>query len=183
MTHYSKEDVDVTIGKNIKAARIALGWTQSSLAERTGCISRATVGKIESFNSTSISIYTLSKIASALGIPVYMLLLCKMDWKNLFKIATSRREIERYRQSGQSILPDDVERIEAMSKSALRKERQTAVVETNAVVVRILGIESAGIDKLSKDINQSMTAGTGMATAMVPNIPIVNGLIATMIST
>lgn len=182
MNVYIKEDIDVTIGKNIKAARTALGWKQSDLAERTGSLSRATIGKLESFNSTNASISTLSVIAETLGVPIYMLLLGEADWKNLAKIATSSSKIERYRRSGETIAPEDVERIEAMSRSVLKKEKRSAVMETNAVVARILGIESTGHDHLSTAIEQSRTAGTGMATAMIPNIPIFNGLIATMIS-
>lgn len=182
MNGYEKEDIDLTIGKNIRAARNALGWKQSELAERCGCVSRTTIGKIESYNATNISIATLSYIARTLGVPVYMLMLREVDWKNLAKIATTTSKIDGYRRSGKTIAPEDVEEIEALSKSELKKEKRAAVMKTKAAVNSILGVEPRGQDALSDSIEQSVTAGTGMATAMIPNIPIFNGLIASMIS-
>lgn len=182
MSEYTKEDISITIGKNIRAARNALGWKQSELAERGGCLERGAIAKIESYNATSISIKQLSIIADTLGVPVYMLILRKEDWRNLAKIAKSSIIIDKYFNSEKLISPEDVELIEAMSKSELKKEKRAAVMKTKAVVASILGIETGGQDTLSISIEQSRTAGTAMATAMIPNFTVLNGLIAAMIS-
>ena len=180
----SGQDIKVTIGKNIAAARNALGWTQADLAKRSGQLSRGVIGKIESFNAPNISSVTLSIIAGTLGIPAYMLMLRELDWKNLAKIATSASHIEKHLRSGGSFSSEEVEQIEAMSKSDLKHEKRTAVIKTNAVVASILGLGTGGAQaSLPANIERSRTAGTGMATAAIPNIPIFNGLIATMIST
>ena len=181
-------DIGVTIGENIAAGRRALGWKQSELAERSG-ISRSYVARIESFNAKNVPSSTLHTIAATLGVPTFMLMLGRDDWKTLVEVvlASGRNSlgerIEGYLRSDGRISVEDVERIEASSASPLKEDRRAAVTDTNAVAVTILGIESLVRNDPQSGIEKSMTAATGMATAMIPSAPIVNGLIAAIIST
>ena len=181
-------DIGVVIGENIGEARRALGWKQSELAERSG-LSRSYVARIESFNAKNVPSSTLHTIAGTLGVPTFMLMLGRDDWKTLVNVvlAGGRNSpldrIEGYLRSDERISVEDVERIEASSASPLKEERRAAVVQTNAVVGKILGMELLAPDDPQDGIERAMTAATGMATAMVPSAPIVNGLIATIIST
>ena len=181
-------DISVTIGKNIAEARRALGWKQSELAERAG-LSRSYVARIESFDARNVTSSRLHAIAEALGVPTFMLMLGKDDWKMLVKVVfpddlyNPKDRIEGYLDSEGRISVEDVERIEASSASPLKKDRRVAVAETNAVVVKILGLEPPVRNDRRSGIERSMTAATGMATAMIPGAPIVNGVIATIIST
>lgn len=173
--------IDIIVGKNIKAAREALGWKQSELAERTG-LARSTIAKIEMGGTVTVS--TLSSIAEVLGVPPYMLMLRIVDWKRLANIVTCQSKIERYRASGQSVIsPVEVERIQEMSASSVKSERRMAIHETNAVVAQIFGFENHSDDPAIQEIEKSRTAGTGIATSMLPTYPIINGLIANLITT
>lgn len=179
-------EISVTIGRNIREARIALGWNQSDLAERSG-LSRPTVAKIESYNAKNVPSSTLHTIAAALGVPTFMLMLSRDDWKTLVAVFrrgpnSPRDRIERYLRSDRPISAEDVERIEVSSASPLKKERRAAVAETNAVVRKILGMKPLSPNDLEGGGEGSMTAATGMATAAIPYDPISNGVIATIIS-
>lgn len=172
--------IDVIVGMNIKAAREALGWKQSELAERTE-LGRSTIAKIETGGTITVS--TLSTIAEALGIPPYMLMLRSVDWKRLANIATCQSKIERYRSSGQSVIsPVEVERIQEMSASPIKSERRKAIHETNAVIAQIFGFENHSDGPVIQEVEKSRTAGTGIATSMLPTYPILNGLIANLIT-
>ena len=181
-------DIGVTIGENIAAGRRALGWKQSELAERTG-LSRSYVAKIESFNAKNVPSSTLHTIAATFGVPTFMLMLGRNDWKTLEDVVLGGYRnslgdrIEGYLRSDGRISVEDVERIEASSASPLKEERRAAVAQTNAVAGKILGMDPLDPDGPQNGREKSMTAATGMATAMIPSAPIVNGLIATIIST
>ncbi|GEM_PF-3029629 len=180
-------DISVTIGENIGEARRALGWKQSELAERSG-LSRSYVARIESFDAQSVTSSKLHAIAAALGVPTFMLMLGRNDWKTLVVAFddgpnSPRNRIEGYRRSDECIPVEDVDRIEAFSASPLKRERRVAVAETNAVARKILGLDPPVRNGPQDGIQRSMTAATGMATAMIPNAPVVNGLIASFIST
>lgn len=181
-------DISVTIGENIGEARRALGWKQSELAERSG-LSRSYVAKIESFNARNVPSSTLHAIAGTLGVPTFMLVLGRDDWKTLVDVVLAdgpngpRDRIEGYLRSEGRISAEDVERIEASSASPLKKERHVAIAETNAVVGKILGLKPSVPNDPQDGVERSMTAATGMAIAMIPSAPIVNGVIATIIST
>lgn len=60
----------IKIGKNIKNHRIKLGLTQQELAYRSGNIERATISNIERFQCNGVTLGTLVKISSVLGIDV-----------------------------------------------------------------------------------------------------------------
>lgn len=181
-------EISVTIGKNIREARSALGWKQSELAERSG-LSRPTVAKIESYNAKNVPSSTLHTIAAALGVPTFMLMLGRDDWKTLVAVVLAggpdspRGRIERYLRSDRPISAEDVEKIEASSASPLKKDRRAAVAETKPVVGKILGLELPVRSDPHGGIERSMTAAIGMATAMIPADSIVNGVIATLMST
>ena len=183
MSNEWNNQIEIIVGKNVRAAREALGWKQDELAGRAGSVSRSTIAKIESFNATNVSMTTLSVVADALGIPPYMLLLGKQDWQKLANIATTYQQVESYHASNPlGVSPDHVEKIEEMSSSGSKKERQRAVKETNAVVAKIFGLEICGESQTMERQEQSRTAGTGMATSMIPHYPIINGLIANLIT-
>ena len=181
-------DIGVTIGENIAAGRRALGWKQSELAERSG-ISRSYVAKIESFNAKNVPSSTLHTIAATFGVPTFMLMLGRNDWKTLEDVVLGGYRnnlgdrIEGYLRSDGRISVEDVERIEAASASPLKEDRRAAVAETNAVAAKILRMDHLVRNDPQNGIEKSMTAATGMATAMIPSAPIVNGLIAAIIST
>jgi transcriptional regulator with XRE-family HTH domain len=177
-----KKNIDVIIGKNLRNARNALGWKQAELADRTGSLSRSTIAKIESFNTTGISISTISLLAETLGVPTYMLMLDRTDWQKLASISTSSTKIIDYQSSSNRISAEDVERIEVMSSSESKIIKQKAVRETNIVVDNIFRINRNVQNDATKNFEQSRTAGTGMAMAMIPKIPILNGLIANLLS-
>ena len=188
MSHAVQPDINVTIGRNISEARKALGWKQLELAERAG-LSRSSVAKIESFNGKGVPSPTLDRIAEALGVPAFMLMLRKDDWKTLVDVVlasgrgTARERVEVYLRSEDRISVEEVERIQAALASPFKKERRVAVAETNTVVERILGLEARERGNPCDGVRKSMTAATGMATAASPNDPIVGGLIATIFST
>ena len=181
-------EIRLTIGKNIAEARRALGWKQSELAERSG-LSRSYIARIESFDAGNVTSSRLHDIAEALRVPTFMLMLDRDDWKTLVYVAfpdgryKPRDRIDEYLSSEGRIPVEDVDRIEALSASPLKKERRAAVAETNAVVEKILRPEAAAGNDPRGGFVRSMTAATGMATAMIPGAPIVNGVIATLIST
>ena len=169
-----------TIGTNISEARNALLWTQGELAERTK-LSRSVIGKIESFNATSISIATLSKIAEAFGIPAYVLVLRGTDWKKIAELIEVGPVIERHACSMKSrISKEEVEEIEYCSRSLNPKRRKAATMATKAALKQEFASEVAKRDSAdtSTDFEQSMTAATAIAIAGIPGIPIVNGVIA-----
>lgn len=182
MSGQSSSKIEVIIGRNVKAAREALGWKQSELAERTGSVSRPTIAKIE--GGCPMTVSTLSSVADALGIPPYMLMLRTTDWKKLANIATCQSKIERYQSSGDGVIsPEQVERIQEMSASNLKKERRYAVSETNAIVAKIFCLQQPENNALVLEREKSRIAGAGIATSMIPCYPIINGLIANLIST
>ena len=82
-------DIEITIGKNIAEARKALGWTQSDLAKRSG-LSRSYVARIESFNARNVTSSRLHKIAATFGVPPFMLMMDKNDWKALVDVVFPR---------------------------------------------------------------------------------------------
>jgi len=173
-------NIEVIVGRNIKAAREALEWKQSELAERTG-IARSTIAKIENGGASTAS--TLSVISDAFGIPPYMLMLRSIDCKRLANVATCQSKIEKFQASGKDMIdPADVERIQEMSSSTLKKERHEAVTETNAVVARIFGISRRMDDADIREAEKSRMAGTGIVTKLLPSYPIINGLIANLIT-
>ena len=181
-------DIGVTIGENIAGARKALGWKQAELAERSG-LSRSYIARIESFNAANVWSSTLHAIAAALGVPTFMLMLGRDDWKTLVDIVLAggpnspRDRIEDYRRSEGRVSTEDAERIEAFSASPLKKDRRAAVAQTNAVVGKILGLDPPVRNDPQGGLERSRTAATGMATAAVPRALIVNGVIATLIAT
>ncbi len=181
-------DISITIGENIAEARKALGWKQTELAERSG-LSRSYIARIESFDARNVTSSKLHAIAATLGVPTFMLMLGKDDWKTLVDVVLAggpnspRNRIEEYLRSDGRISAEDVEKIEAFSASPLKKERRAAVAETNAVVGKILGLQAPVRNGLQGGVERSMTAATGMATARIPNAPVVNGFIASLIST
>jgi transcriptional regulator with XRE-family HTH domain len=61
-------DIKGLVGRNIRAARKAKGFSQWELAERSG-LSADFIGKVER-GRTSPSIESLAQIAEALGLPV-----------------------------------------------------------------------------------------------------------------
>lgn len=174
------DEIEIIVGMNIKSAREALEWKQAELAERTG-LARSTIAKIETGGTITVS--TLSAIAEAFSIPPYLLMLRTVDWRKLATIATCPSTIERYRTSGQAIIsPADVERIQEKSSSPIKRKRREAIIETNAVVAQIFGIENRTTGPVGKEFEKSRTAGTGIATSMLPTYPIINGLIANLIT-
>lgn len=178
MTNDPKRDDKEIVGENIQYAREALYWKQQELADRAG-ISRATIAKIESGSASGVSISTISTIAEALGVPVYMLFLRDVDWKNLVKVFDAGAKAEEYKRAAGAILPEDVARIEAMSISSISKENRTAVADTKLIVCRIFGVDPRA---KTGDADRSKSAGMGMAVKRIPSAPILNGLIASMIS-
>ena len=183
-----QSDIGVTIGENIAGARKALGWKQAELAERSG-LSRSYIARIESFNAKNIPSSTLHAIAATLGVPTFMLMLGRADWKMLVDVVfpggpcSLQDRVEDYRRSEGRISVEDVDRIERFSASPLKRERRAAVADTNAVVGKILGPKSPVPNDPKGGAERSMTAATGMATAAVPYDPIVNGVIAAIIAT
>ena len=181
-------DIEITIGKNIAEARKALGWTQSDLAKRSG-LSRSYVARIESFNARNVTSSRLHKIAATFGVPTFMLMMDKNDWKALVDVIfpdgpyRPQDLIEKYLDSEERISVEDVERIEAFSASPRKGHRRTAVAEINTEVSKVVGRDPTVRNAPQESIERSMTAATGMATAMIPSDPIVNGVIAFLIST
>ena len=57
------------VGKNIRDARRALGWSQTELANRAH-VSRPTIARVET--GVNISTGTLEKVAKALGKRLYI---------------------------------------------------------------------------------------------------------------
>lgn len=178
-----KEDINITIGKNVRAARNARGWTQARLAERTGKLSRETIGKIESYNATSISVSSLSILADAFGVPIFLFVLRGADWKSICRIPGLVKDLEKsYNDSERSISVKDAEEIEEMSRSVLKKDRRESVLKAKEVAQRIRGLHGSDKDEISSKVNDSVTAGIAMAMEMNPSDPILNSVIATVIS-
>lgn len=182
MSEDLEKKIYATIGKNVSHARAALKWTQAKLAERSHGVSRSTIAKIETFTASSMSVEALDAIAEALGIPVYMLMLREADWKNLEKIAGSAKLIDRYMRSDDKISPEEVVRIEEMSKSDFKQEQHEAMLKTKAVVSEIRGTEIERRGDLPANIEQSRAAGIRLAMRMLPSSPILNGLIGSLLS-
>ncbi len=181
MSEELEKKIYATIGKNVSEARAALKLTQAKLAERSG-VSRSTIAKIETFTASSMSVEALASIAEVLHIPVYMLMLCEVDWKNLEKIADSAKMIDRYMRSEDKISPDEVVRIEEMSKSDFKQERHDAMLKTKTVVGEIRGTEIERWGDLPSDIEQSRAVGIRLAMRKLPSSPILNGLIGSLLS-
>lgn len=172
--------IEVIVGENIKHARAALEWKQEELAQRTG-IARSTIAKIE--KGATVTAGTLSTIADALGIPPYVLMLRPIDCKRLANMATTcQSKIRDFERSGQQIDPAVVERIQEHSASSLKKERREAVSETNAIVAKIFGMTLHSDDADVQQLERARSAGVGILTQRLPCHPIVNGLVANLIS-
>ncbi|MFD2262431.1 helix-turn-helix domain-containing protein [Lacibacterium aquatile] len=175
MKERQSEDIDKVIGDNIAAARNALGWKQSELADLAG-VSRGTIGKIESHNSAGIT--TLADIADALGVPLHMLLMRGTDWKKLTHIQSITDLARQFLDSG-STFSQKVDQIERKSKSRDAKDRRWASQETSALVSGIIFRDEGEVTQKRKN---SMIASAGMATDLIPNVPVLNGVIAAIIS-
>jgi transcriptional regulator with XRE-family HTH domain len=125
-------ELAIIIGKNVSVARNALEWTQSDLAMRTG-LSRSTIAKTESYNVANISMSTLSMLARAFDVPTYVLILGKSEWKRLAEIAMPQAELfQRFASIARATNPADVARLEILSKSESRQDRQQAAREVTA---------------------------------------------------
>lgn len=174
-----QHDLEVVVGQNVKAAREALQWKQSDLAERVG-VARSTIAKLEVGGPITVS--TLSSIANIFGIPPYMLMLRTIDLRRIANIPTWQEKIEKYRNSKEyKINSDYIESIQEMSTSTIKSKRREATTETNHVVAQILGVNTDLNNKYMENFEKSRTAGTAIATSRLPTYPIVNGLIANLI--
>jgi len=80
------------IGEVIKVLRVAQNLTQPELADRAGLHPQA-IGQLER-GKYSVSLRTLTKIAVALGIPVWkMLRITEKGWGFYYEQQTNRRRV------------------------------------------------------------------------------------------
>jgi transcriptional regulator with XRE-family HTH domain len=160
------EEITVNIGKNISVARNALEWTQSDLAMRTG-LSRSTIAKIESYNVADISMSTLSSLARAFDVPTYVLMLGKSEWKRLAQIALPQIELfQRFSFIAKAASPDDIARLEKLSKSESRQDRQKAAREIDDFAARILTPVRADDTEIRDEIESSIGNARRVSSAL-----------------
>lgn len=107
----------MTTGELIKEKRIALGWTQLKLSEKTGIIN-STIGKYER-GTLKPKLETLEKIAAALGCPVGDLI--GYEIKNGLRTYENGRSFDlAYSAAIEHAKKSDREYIERLSVPALK---------------------------------------------------------------
>lgn len=181
----SDKDIFTYIGKNVTTARKACGWKQIDLAAKTG-LSRSTIGKIESFNVTDVSISTLSALANAFEIPAYVLMLGSQDW-NAFVNLTSLQDLIRERKP--IINAESINRLEQMAQSESQTEKIAVAHEIQMIVAGILSettVDSEAGKSVDPDLESTIgvshTVSAAIGTDMLPKLPILNAMIAEIIS-
>lgn len=170
------------LGQNVTVARGASGLTQAALAEKAG-LGRSSIGKIESFNTDDVSLSTVSAIAEALNLPPYLLLLGKDDWGKLVTISSIREMVEEgmtrltAKSGGEEAPPPDIDRLARLSRSERPTDMAEAVAEIGTITSKILGQEADDRAKVA-----SGSVPTALGASMLPGMPILNGIIARILS-
>lgn len=178
MTDGEIKDIKCLVGKNVEYARNGNGWRQVQLAEKSG-LNRVAVAKIESGDAVTIA--NLSRLADALQIPIFLLFLQKSDWKKFIKIFECGTDAQNLVEKAGSISREDIERIETKSLSDIPSVNKEAVLETNRLVHKVFGIEDEPV-KDSSSFEISTKSATGIATKGIPGEPLLNGIIARLVS-
>ena len=166
------------LGRNLTTARNAAGWTQAELASKAG-VARSSVGKIESYNATDVSLSSLAALATAFDLPPYLFLLASSDWERL-AVITSMKEMVAEGRSRNAAIEPDVERLEQLASSELQSEQNTAAQEIGHVVDQLLGHDA--VPGASEARPTWTTVSAAMGTSMLPGLPVVNGLIARILA-
>jgi transcriptional regulator with XRE-family HTH domain len=167
-----------SLGRNLATARKAAGWTQSELAIKAG-IARSSIGKIESYNATEVSLSSLAALATAFELPPYLFLLASSDWERL-AVITSMKEMVAEGRSRNAAIEPDVERLELLASSDIQSEQNTAAQEIGHVVDQLLGHDT--VPGSSQARPTWTTVSAAMGTSMLPGLPVVNGLIARILA-
>ena len=227
------QDLKETVAKNVSMARDAAGWasrvkdaehsadsvvqdrkgkvlnwTQEILAEKTG-LSRATIAKIERSKASDISLSTLSKLAEAFGIPAFVLLMGKRDWKRIEGLTMLKdrqliqelQELVHRRNSNVHGIPasEATARIEKLSKSDSEDERELAAKEIDHVVAALFQPKPVAAtegstpktaphqqalddEKAEQAIGTPRRIAAAIGTYMLPSIPFLNALITGLVS-
>jgi transcriptional regulator with XRE-family HTH domain len=175
------------LGRNVTVARNAAEMTQATLAKKAG-LGRSSIGKIESFNTNDVSLSTVASVAEALGVPAYLLLLGPEDWSRLASIGSLKEMAEegmaRLRKAAtkdgrpEGVPAPDVDRLGRQTLSAVPAEKNEAVREIGNIASQILGQDQT----LETTEAVSASVSTALGASMLPGLPILNGMIAGILS-
>lgn len=174
-----------SLGRNVSTAREARGWTQAELAENAG-VGRSTVAKIESLNTTDVSLSTVSGLAKALDIPPYMLFLGPDDWAKMASLASLP---EMVRARGPELDADAIDRLSAMARSESKSDQKQAREEIEGIAAGVLGIAPGDSGQSAEEARRetrvataSLAVSTALGAAMLPSFPILNAVIGGILS-
>lgn len=169
-----------SLGRNVAIAREARGWTQAELASNAG-VGRSTVAKIESFNTTDVSLSTVSGLAKALDIPPYLLFLGPDDWAKMASLASLQ---EMVKARGPKLGADAIDRLSTLARSASKSDQKQARDEIEGIAAGVLGISPGDSGKGDEEAQResaaataSLTIPTALGAAMLPSFPILNAVI------
>lgn len=170
----------VNLGRNVSTAREACGWTQADLAKNAG-VGRSTVAKIESLNTTDVSLSTVSGLAKALNIPPYMLFLGPDDWGKLASLASLT---DMVKARGPELGADAIDRLSTMARSSSKSDQKQAREEIESIAAGMLGIAPDDSNQESEEAKCEVRAAiaalaipTALGAAMLPSFPILNAVI------
>jgi len=166
------------LGRNLTTARNAAGWTQAELATRAG-VARSSVGKIESYNATDVSLSSLAALATAFDVPPYLFLLAPSDWERL-AVITSMNEMVTEGRARNAAIEADVDRLEQLASSDVRADKDTAAREIGHVVDQLLGQD--GTPGTGEVRPMWTTVSAAIGTSMLPSLPVINGMIARILT-
>lgn len=143
------ESADLRLARNLTAARVALGWTQETLAEAAQ-VSRATIVQIEhGLGDPRLS--TLSQLAQSLGISLFWLLMGRAELQALGEVLEYLPPDPRL----QRLTPSRFNELQQLVASGMIVQRKKAA-RHGATLARAAGLPEAAV------------VTTAIATAILP---------------